>query len=115
MNGLIFENQAPIVASPPNRADIACFVGFVGRRSTLVQGVGRRNTTIPAEVWRWLCEQGWTTPPYAWDGARLFRVGGLQELAALVLKIRDAEPEDHLSTLIRKQIGQEVAKVLESD
>jgi hypothetical protein len=114
MNGLIFENQAPIVASPPNRADIACFVGFVGRRSTLIEGVGRRNTTIPSEVWRWLYEHGWTTPPYAWDGPLLFRVGGLEKLAALVLKFRDADVNDHLSIFIRGQIEKELPKLLES-
>ena len=47
---LVFEEQAPVVASAPNRADIACFVGFVGRR----------NTAVPEAIRRWLGEQGWT-------------------------------------------------------
>lgn len=54
MYGLVFEHQAAVVTSAPNRADIACFVGFVGRRST----------PIPAEIRAWLHERGWDTPPY---------------------------------------------------
>lgn len=54
MYSLVFENQAAVVASAPNRADIACFVGFVGRRAT----------PIPTEIMAWLTQQGWTTPPY---------------------------------------------------
>lgn len=55
MNGLVFEERGPVVRSAPNRADITCFVGFVGRRPTL----------MPAAVRRALAEQGWTSPPYA--------------------------------------------------
>lgn len=54
MNGLVFQNQLPVTASDPNRADIACFVGFVGRR----------KTPLPAIAKRFLEEQGWTAPPY---------------------------------------------------
>lgn len=54
MSGLVFEKQAPVVARSVNRADIACFVGFVGRR----------NTAISDEIRRWLREQGWYDPPY---------------------------------------------------
>jgi hypothetical protein len=53
MNRLVFEVQAPVVAADPNRADIACFAGFVARR---------KNTAVPAPVMRWLEEQGWTAP-----------------------------------------------------
>src|SRR5262245_5791040 len=49
MAGLVFENQAPVIASAPNRADIVCFIGFVRRRPTAL---------TPA-VRRWLAEQGW--------------------------------------------------------
>ena len=55
MNGLVFEERGPVVRSAPNRADITCFVGFVGRRQTL----------MPAAVRQALAEQGWTSPPYA--------------------------------------------------
>lgn len=54
MLGLDFEIQAPVVAPDPNRTDIACFVGFVRRRGTV----------LSASVRRWLDEQGWTGPPY---------------------------------------------------
>src|ERR1044072_940568 len=54
MSGLVFEKQAPVVASSPNRADIACFVGFVGRR----------KTAIPAEIMQWLRMQGGADGPY---------------------------------------------------
>lgn len=49
MIGLRFEDQPPRVISDPNRADIACFIGFVGRRAT----------ALPAEVGRWLYERQW--------------------------------------------------------
>src|SRR5262245_25707422 len=55
MNGLVFEERRPVVRSAPNRADIACFVGFVGRRPG----------TVPSTVVQALAEQGWTSPPYA--------------------------------------------------
>lgn len=61
MIGLDFEVQAPVVAPDPNRADIACFVGFVGRRETAVPGL----------VWHWLEEQGWTSPIYRLPKAEL--------------------------------------------
>ena len=32
MSGLSFENAAPVIASAPERADIACFVGYVRLR-----------------------------------------------------------------------------------
>jgi hypothetical protein len=57
MYGLVFEDRISIVTSNPNRADIACFIGFIGRR----------NTVIPNEVWRWLFEQGWVALP---DGSQ---------------------------------------------
>jgi hypothetical protein len=51
MNRLVFEVQPPVVAADPNRADIACFAGFVARR---------RKTSVPAPVMLWLEAQGWT-------------------------------------------------------
>jgi hypothetical protein len=50
MSGLVFESAPPIVASAPNRSDIACFIGFVSRR----------NTPLPSPLAEWLKEQGWT-------------------------------------------------------
>lgn len=49
MYGLRFEDQPAIVASDPNRADIACFVGYVARR----------NTPLPRDVARWLADRRW--------------------------------------------------------
>jgi hypothetical protein len=55
VNGLRFEIQAPLVASDPNRSDICLFVGFVARRT---------EQPLPAEIRRWVREQGWTSRPY---------------------------------------------------
>lgn len=54
MFGLSFETQLPVVASDPNRSDIACFVGFVGRR----------QTAVPAHIARWLTDRGWGRPEH---------------------------------------------------
>jgi hypothetical protein len=61
MAGVIFEQQAPVMASDPNRADIACFVGFVARRP---------GAAIPGELQRWLLENGWWEGPNARPSAR---------------------------------------------
>jgi hypothetical protein len=62
VNGLVFDTRRPVVRSAPNRADIACFVGFVGRRPG----------PVPEGVQQAFAEQGWTTPPYVrpTDGLR---------------------------------------------
>ena len=54
MSSLRFETQAPVVSPHPNRTDIACFVGYVGRR----------ETAITPELDRWLRERGWHLPEY---------------------------------------------------
>lgn len=51
MNGIQFEEQPPVVAVDPNRADIACFVGFVARRE---------GTALPRFIREWMNEYGWT-------------------------------------------------------
>jgi hypothetical protein len=65
MGGLLFEEQAPVIASAPSRTDIACFAGFVRRRV---------KTPVPADIRVWLSLRGWTrlpgepawaAPPYA--------------------------------------------------
>jgi hypothetical protein len=60
MNGLSFTTQAPPITVDPNRSDVACFVGFIGRRST----------PVPATIIRWLTAQGWTAGPHARSGAQ---------------------------------------------
>lgn len=56
--GLIFEDQAPVVVSDPNRTDIALFVGFVAVRS----GVEGAASAVPSTVRAWLAAQGWLRP-----------------------------------------------------
>jgi hypothetical protein len=50
MFGLQFEEQAGVVPGDPNRADIACFVGFAALRP---------GVRVPAEIEQWLVAQGW--------------------------------------------------------
>src|SRR5919204_5950537 len=52
--GLVFENRTPVVHSHPHRADVALFVGFVGRRGTPLSGA----------QCAWLDEQGWLLPAH---------------------------------------------------
>ena len=54
-NGLVFEDQVAVVASDPNRTDVALFVGFVARRP---------GVPLPATIADWLVSQGWTSPDY---------------------------------------------------
>ena len=49
MSGLIFQDAQPANTVTPNRADVVCFIGFVGRRAT----------AVPAAVKTWLQAQGW--------------------------------------------------------
>jgi Bacteriophage tail sheath protein len=58
VRGLVFEDQATVPPSAPNRVDVACFVGFIGRRG------GAEPPPVPAPVRTWLEERGWLTPPY---------------------------------------------------
>jgi GNAT superfamily N-acetyltransferase len=90
MIGLDFEVQAPVVAPDPNRADIACFVGFVGRRAT----------ALPGPVRRWLGEQGWTAPPYQ---RPLAEVEGLLNLPT---PIDTWETFDHLFAWDRRALSE---------
>lgn len=58
--GLQFRAQTPPIQLDPNRSDVACFVGFVGRRE---------GTPVPEAIRQWLTAQGWGTGPYARPGA----------------------------------------------
>jgi len=55
MNGLSFELAPPAVAPDPNRVDVACFVGYVGRRAS----------ALPAGVRTALAEARWIAGPWA--------------------------------------------------
>jgi hypothetical protein len=52
MSGLQFVDQVPVITSAPNRADIACFIGFVNRRAGM----------LSPQLERWLDERGWLPP-----------------------------------------------------
>lgn len=103
MNGLVFEDQAPVVASDPNRADIACFVGFIKRR----------NTRIPPEVSRWLFEQGWTAPPFKRAGLPLFGPGDLIDADKLLSRLQDKDSP--LSVHLKERISIEAPRLLDED
>ncbi len=94
MNGLVFETQAPVVASVPNRVDIACFVGFVGRR----------DTPVPAEIQRWLEQQGWTSPPYARPAAKSEANGAVPSLLDIPIPIDSWDIFDHLFAWERRPL-----------
>ncbi len=90
MIGLDFAIQAPVVAPEPNRADIACFVGFVGRRAT----------TLPGTVRQWLGEQGWTAPPYQRPPAEV------EGLLNLPTPVDTWETFDHLFAWDRRELSE---------
>src|SRR6266581_715149 len=56
MPGLLFEEQAPVAPSAPNRMDIALMVGFVSMRT---------GAALPPAIMQWLKERGWTAPRYS--------------------------------------------------
>jgi hypothetical protein len=51
MNGVIFEEARVVDEAAPNRADIACFIGFVNRRAG----------ALPESLADWLVDNGWRT------------------------------------------------------
>ncbi|MCB9765112.1 MAG: phage tail sheath family protein [Alphaproteobacteria bacterium] len=57
MRGLSFEVETEARPSAPERADVACFVGFVDRRR--VDGPDSAALPLPDALRRWLEEQGW--------------------------------------------------------
>jgi hypothetical protein len=52
---LVFETAAPALRTAPERADVACFVGFVARR---------RDQPLPMSVRRQLIDAGWVHGPW---------------------------------------------------
>jgi hypothetical protein len=62
LSGLDFETAERAAAAAPNRADIACFVGFVGRRT---------GVAVPAPVLDQLRAAGWIDGPWALDAERI--------------------------------------------
>jgi hypothetical protein len=101
MNGIVFEDQAPVVVSDPNRADIVLFVGFVERR----------NTRIPSEVRRWLDERGWTRPPYKRLPPPLIRRSQLKDPAGLLRRLADRTSP--LSVYLLQRFSLEAPRLVE--
>ena len=56
MQGLTFEVEERVAPSAPERADVACFVGYVRRRP---------DAPVTTAVQRFLFEAGWTQGPAA--------------------------------------------------
>jgi hypothetical protein len=50
MPGLLFRDSQPATTTAPHRADVVCFIGFVGRRSA---------SPLPGRLKTWLQDQGW--------------------------------------------------------
>ena len=69
MPGLVFEEQAPIAPSAPNRMDIALMVGFVRMRP---------GAKLPAGTLQWLKDSGWMQKRYS------SRVDGLLDVPILI-------------------------------
>src|SRR6185295_4221733 len=55
MQGLTFEVEERVAPSAPERADVACFVGYARRRP---------DAPVSAAVSRFLNDAGWTQPPH---------------------------------------------------
>jgi uncharacterized protein len=53
LSGLEFKSSLPTLPTVPQRTDVACFIGFIDRRS------GASAAQIPPEVWAWFKTQGW--------------------------------------------------------
>ena len=62
LSGLTFQNAIPPSTVSPDRTDIACFIGYVGRRS---------GVPVPAQVSDALRAAGWVDGPWALSPAAL--------------------------------------------
>ncbi|PZO48432.1 MAG: phage tail sheath protein [Phormidesmis priestleyi] len=68
ITGLRFTTQSPPIKVDPNRSDVACFIGFIGRRRMNGQ-VNGQPTVVPSAIAQYLLQQGWQTGSYARSGA----------------------------------------------
>lgn len=90
MRGVRFETARRVAASAPDRADVACFVGFVARRQRASSTPEvPAYTAIPSEVRRWLDDAGWT-------GGRYGRPADVEELKDLPVPVEHWEVFDRL-------------------
>ena len=91
MRTVSFEREDPLVPTAPNRADIACFVGFVGRR----------DGPLPAPIHQWLVERGWLAPP---GGAPLFPRAGVEQLRDVPVPVESWALFDRLFAWDRRPV-----------
>lgn len=61
MGAVRFETAGAAPGNAPDRADVACFVGLVRRRTR--PDAAELYTPLPPSVERWLYEEGWSRPP----------------------------------------------------
>lgn len=78
MSGLLFQTARNAARSSPNRADLVCFIGFVGRRAT----------PLGAELKTWLRDHGWRRDPAPIDD--------LDDLANVPVPVDSFEAFDRL-------------------
>lgn len=88
---LIFETARPVTASQPERADVACFVGFVARR---------RGVALPPAVRDQLAAAGWVNGPWRRSEA------GLESLDDLPVVIDSWTLFDRLFAWDQRPLGQ---------
>lgn len=66
MSRIDFQPAMPVVRSAPNRADIACFIGFLSARD---------GATVPANIAAWMDREGLIEPPLAAGLRQQLRMG----------------------------------------
>lgn len=103
MSGLMFEIQQPVLASTPNRADIVCFVGFVGRR---------KQNSLPSELRGWFQESGWANPSYGHRVSWLLEPDDLLKLPEMVHKLRE-EKASYAIRHLRQRFDQVAPQLLD--
>lgn len=97
MFNLRFEDQPTIVASHPNRADIACFVGFVARR----------DAYLPPDIAAWLEERSWARRDHAGRLVAYYsRHEPLESLLDLPVPIDNWQVFDRLFAWERRPLGE---------
>jgi uncharacterized protein len=58
LSGLEFKSTRPVLPSLPQRADVACFIGFIHRRPLTAA------STLPAALQDWFTTRGWVMGTY---------------------------------------------------
>jgi hypothetical protein len=86
MEGLSFITETAPVTSDPVRSDIACFIGFVARRTIEPRLTGESDDDylqrqLPAWLISWLKEQNWVP---GWYGRTVEDIVGLSNIPVLI-------------------------------